>query len=175
MVFVSFEPLEKNNFNFINSKSIGGQFSQLPSAQLSCFLPSHFTNIYLVISPRQCRAYTISVQKYIWFFFDSFCYDGRGTPNLSGFLMYIWSSREQSYFILVLHRWSLEIGFAISLLWEGYFGKFFLALLRLLKKDEKNILTIARPGGLFLGEVRWSFFFLLLFLRILRCIACCFN
>ena len=44
--------------------------------------------------------------------------------------------------------------FAITHLMVGSLGKLFLAFLRLLEKDGKDILTIAGPGGLLLGEVQ---------------------
>ena len=43
--------------------------------------------------------------------------------------------------------------FAITRLWVGSLGKLFLALLRLLERDGKDILTKAGPGGLLSAEV----------------------
>ena len=48
----------------------------------------------------------------------------------------------------VLHGWN-----AITHLWVGSLGKLFLALLRLLEKDGKDILTIGGPRELLSGEV----------------------
>ena len=43
--------------------------------------------------------------------------------------------------------------FAITCLWVSPLGKLFLALLRLIEKDGKDILIIAGPGGLLSGEL----------------------
>ena len=70
-----------------------------------------------------------------------------------------------------MESWSKAFG--ITYLWLGSLGKFFWALLRLLEKDGKYILTIAGPVGILSDEVPWSFFFL--FLKLLWFLACCFK
>ena len=83
------------------------------------------------------------------------------------------SSHVCYFFFGVAWMESWSKAFGITYLWLSSLGKFFWALLRLLEKDGKYILTIAGPVGILSGEVPWSFFFL--FLKLLWFLACCFK
>ena len=76
-----------------------------------------------------------------------------GCPIFRVFCCTFYQAESNLIFLGVKWMESSNKTFAISHLWVGSLGKLFLALLKLLEKDGKDILTIAGPKGLLSGEV----------------------
>ena len=142
--------------NFKLDESVSSSLLRIPCSSqnvnnkyffgLNRLSPFIFSNVHLVIVPRQCKAYIIAPQKWIQLLFDIFCYDSRTSNILSLWFMYIRPSRKQLYFLGGCLDW-------------GSFGKLLFALCRLLEKAGKAVFTIVGQSVL---TTRVSFVVLLL-------------